>query len=109
MIDFSSVDTVGVWNQILAWVLTAIILNGLYKLTKGEKARPTAWGLFLIVISGTLFLRLPQAYGINWVLDYQPLIRSITYIIVIALDALDWHYHFKLKKEGEINHDNKPI
>jgi hypothetical protein len=98
MFDFSSFDTT-TWNQILAWVLTAILLNSLYKLSKGVKARLTSWGLFMIAASGTLFIRFPEAYGVTWVADYQLLIRGITYVIVIILDILDWVDFFKIKKE----------
>jgi hypothetical protein len=96
MIEFFNSQPV---EQALAWLLTFIILNGLYKLTKGEKARLTSWGLWLVVATGTVFIRLPQSYGFTGIDDWIPLIRLVTYIIVITLDILDWYYYLNLKKE----------
>jgi hypothetical protein len=85
MIEFFNSQPV---EQALAWLLTFIILNGLYKLTKGEKARLTSWGLWLVVATGTVFIRLPQSYGFTGIDDWIPLIRLVTYIIRhITLDG----------------------
>lgn len=100
MIDFSSLDQ-SLVSTILAWILTAIILSSGARLLIGVKARLTSWGLFLIVSGGVLFGRLPEAYGLTDVLEWQPLVRSVTYSIVILLNIFDWLKFFKLKRDSE--------
>ena len=82
-------------DQALAWILTLIILNGLFKLTKGEKARLTSWGLWAVPTIGVVFVRLPESYGFYGIDPWMPLIRFVTYAVVIALAIEDWRRYFK--------------
>lgn len=96
MIEFINSSMI---DQALAWLLTIIILNGLYKLTKGVKARLTSWGMWLIVAYGTVLVRFPQSYGFYGLVPWLPLIRFVTYIIVIAMAIEDWRRYFQIKKQ----------
>jgi hypothetical protein len=90
------------FDQILAVMLFIIVINSLKRLTMGVKARYTSWGMFVLLINGFLFLRLPQAAGLHLDPVYVWVERFIAYTIAIILNCWDWlEYAYLKEKENQ--------
>ena len=94
------------FDQILAAMLFVIIINSLKRLTMGSKARYTSWGMFVLLVNGFLFLRLPQAAGMPLDPAYVEVERFIAYSIAIILNCFDWLKYAELKEKGKEDKQN---
>jgi uncharacterized membrane protein YvlD (DUF360 family) len=88
-----------VLDQILAVILFLIVVNSLKRLTMGVPARLTSWGMFLVIVNGFVFLRLPHALGMGLDPWYVAVERFIAYGIAIVLNCLDWLRYADLKEK----------
>jgi uncharacterized membrane protein YvlD (DUF360 family) len=92
-----------VLDQILAVILFLIVVNSLKRLTMGVPARLTSWGMFLVIVNGFVFLRLPHALGYDLDPWYVAVERFIAYTLALAFNILDWLRYADLKEKGKEN------
>lgn len=88
-----------VLDQALAVILFLIVVNSLKRLTMGVPARLTSWGMFLVIINGFLFLRLPDALGFDLDPWYVAIERFIAYTLALAFNIRDWLIYADLKEK----------
>jgi hypothetical protein len=110
--------------SVMAWVLCLLAINAMIRIAMFFYDREivgnlvfTAISMSSVVVSGALFVRLPEVGQADGLVYYQYIARLLSYGVAVGSAITGWAVTFKMikielkteeRKKEEINDGNKP-